>query len=224
MPRRGKCVMSHTWISHVTHVNEAYHTYEWVMLHIYIWMSHVTYEWVMSHIWMSHVPHMNELSPKHESNSTKGRVERRFKYKYLKRRHKYAALRERVILHMSDAYQWVMPHVWMSHVIHMNESLHMYQSNKGNGRIYSTASCMPRCANESCHTCKWVMSNMRMSYFTHTSCSTHMSPTTRNIASSTASYMPRYGLSYATHMHIYKSCHIYESCHIYKSNNAKRRV
>ena len=37
-------VMSHMWMSHVTHMNESCHTYEWVM----------------SHIWMSHVTHMNE--------------------------------------------------------------------------------------------------------------------------------------------------------------------
>ena len=69
--------MSHIWMSHVTHMNESCHTYEWVMSHI--WMSHVThmnesrhtYEWVMSHIWMSHVTYMNESchtsgSPSHQ--------------------------------------------------------------------------------------------------------------------------------------------------------------
>jgi len=58
-------VMSHIWMSHVTHMNESWHTYEWVMSHI--WMSHGahlnelchTYEWVMSHIRMSHVTHTN---------------------------------------------------------------------------------------------------------------------------------------------------------------------
>jgi len=58
-------VMSHVWMSHVTHVIESRHTYEWVTSHI--WISHVTqvneschtYEWVMSHVWMSHVTHMN---------------------------------------------------------------------------------------------------------------------------------------------------------------------
>ena len=52
--------MSHIWMSHVTHMNESCHTYEWVMSHI--WMSHVThtneschtYDWVMSHIWIIH--------------------------------------------------------------------------------------------------------------------------------------------------------------------------
>ena len=47
-------VMSHIWMSHVTHMNELCHTYGWVMSHI--WMRHITrmneschaYEWVMS--------------------------------------------------------------------------------------------------------------------------------------------------------------------------------
>ena len=58
--------LSHIWMSHVTHMNESCHTYEWVMSHI--WMSHVThmnevchtYEWVLSQIWMSLVTHMIE--------------------------------------------------------------------------------------------------------------------------------------------------------------------
>jgi len=54
---RVNWVMSHIWMSHVTHMNDSCHTYERVMSHI--WTSHVThmneschtYEWVMSHIW-----------------------------------------------------------------------------------------------------------------------------------------------------------------------------
>jgi len=64
--------MSHIWVSHVTHMKESCHTYEWVMSHIWmshvshIWMSHVThmsesrdtYEYVLCHIWMCHVSHI----------------------------------------------------------------------------------------------------------------------------------------------------------------------
>ena len=38
----GEWVMSHIWMSHVTHMNESCHTHERVMPHI--WMSHPTYE------------------------------------------------------------------------------------------------------------------------------------------------------------------------------------
>jgi len=65
-------------MSHVTHMNESCHTYEWVMSHI--WMSHVThmneschiYEWVMSqhnscifcphfHPWLVHICDLTHL-------------------------------------------------------------------------------------------------------------------------------------------------------------------
>jgi len=34
-------IICHIWMSHVTHMNESCHTYEWAMSHI--WMSHVTH-------------------------------------------------------------------------------------------------------------------------------------------------------------------------------------
>ena len=52
-------VMSHIWMSHVTHMNESCHIYEWVMSHIWhnsgqyvahINKSCVTYEWVVCHL------------------------------------------------------------------------------------------------------------------------------------------------------------------------------
>ena len=76
-------VMSHIWMSRVTHKDESCHTYEWVISHI--WVHHVTHmckytdfsavwiggdkaaheschpnESVMSHIWRSRVWHRNE--------------------------------------------------------------------------------------------------------------------------------------------------------------------
>jgi len=63
-------VMSHMWVSHVTHVSESCHTCEWVMSHM--WVTHVTHvsdscetseahlRCDMSHIWVSHVTHLAE--------------------------------------------------------------------------------------------------------------------------------------------------------------------
>jgi len=56
--RTHEWVMSLSWMSHVSHLNESCLTYEWVMSHIR--MSHVSHEWVTSHIWISNVSHMNE--------------------------------------------------------------------------------------------------------------------------------------------------------------------
>ena len=64
-------VMSHTWMSHVTHMNETQHTSEWVMLHIWMRLSTLpnescyTYEWDSAHFRMSHVSHMNKA--RHEA-------------------------------------------------------------------------------------------------------------------------------------------------------------
>ena len=58
--------MAHRWLSHGTHMNEAWRTYEWVMAHIrmsrgtHMSESLHTYEWVMAHKWMSHGTHTNE--------------------------------------------------------------------------------------------------------------------------------------------------------------------
>ena len=57
-PTTHEWVVSHIWMRHVTHINESWHTYEWVMSHT--WTSPTTHEWVMSHIWMRHNTLMNE--------------------------------------------------------------------------------------------------------------------------------------------------------------------
>jgi len=60
-------VVTHIWMSRVTHMNESCHTYEWLTSPVC--MNHVThmiqscraYECVMQHIQMSHTTHRNEL-------------------------------------------------------------------------------------------------------------------------------------------------------------------
>jgi len=79
-------VMSHIWMSHVTHMNESCHTYESFLDHIihirsqhsYLWHDPWFWPWlivqitsfiwwVMSHIWMSHVTHNNTSCHTYES-------------------------------------------------------------------------------------------------------------------------------------------------------------
>jgi len=72
-------VMVQICMSHGTCMNESWHTYEWAMAHI--WMRHGTpinaswhtYEWVMAHTWMSHGTCMNESWHTHEHDSTSSR-------------------------------------------------------------------------------------------------------------------------------------------------------
>jgi len=109
----GSC---HTYKSVMLYVNDSCNTYEWVVSHTC--MSHVThmngpchtyssYEWVTSHTWTSHVAHTNEsrhtwmcpwdLQPNFGWRSP-GEI--------------------RVV-----ALPVAMSHTWMIHVIHMNASL-----------------------------------------------------------------------------------------------------
>ena len=93
-------VISHVWMSHVTHMKESCHTREWVMSHM--WMRHVThvnelchteliwdpssttqvneschtYERVMSHIWKSHVTRMKERARDEKRRRNAGEMHR----------------------------------------------------------------------------------------------------------------------------------------------------
>jgi len=164
-------------MSHVTHVNESCHTEschtcEWVMSHF--WMSHVTHtvwpkqghevewvkahlneschtrEWVMSHMWMSHVTHLNESC--HTYSLTKSRTMRWNESKHIWMSH---------VTHVNKSchtFEWVMSHIWMSHVTLLNESCHTFEwvmshiqfdKNKDNEMEWVKAH-----LNESCHTCE----------------------------------------------------------------------
>ena len=61
-------------------------------------------------------------------------------------------------------YEWVMSHIWMSHVTQMNESCHTYEWVMS----YIWMSHVTH-MNESCHTYEWVMSHIRMSQVTQVS-------------------------------------------------------
>jgi len=128
-------VMSHMWMSHVAHMNESCRTCECVMSHISI--GHVTHvnescltqEWVMSHIWIGH--------------------------EHLRARLRCIWMKH--VTHMNQSchtHEWVMSHIWMSHVSHLNESVLQTQPSSCVPQIYT---------NESCLTHEWVMSPMWMS-------------------------------------------------------------
>ena len=103
-------VMSHIWMSHVTHMNESCHTREWVMSHIR--MSHVTHmnescntlEWVMSHVWMSNITHMSKSY--HTHAPAVGAIPR----------HRTTSV--------PHTYDWVISSIWTSHITHINTSCH----------------------------------------------------------------------------------------------------
>jgi len=97
---KSRRVMSHVWMSHVTHEDgscynmyELCHTYEWVRSHTcvgrvrHVNASCLAYEWIMSHIWMSHLTRTNESC---------------------------------------HTYERLMSHLWMSRFTCRNKSRHIY--------------------------------------------------------------------------------------------------
>jgi len=129
-------------------MNETCHAYEWVMSHI--WISHVThissshgpfrcfvcvYAWVTSHIWMSHVAHMNSSCHTfpHPTNpfiaSSVYMNESRHTYEWVMLHIWISHVANISSSHESFhcfvyVCEWVMSRIWMSHVAHMNETCH----------------------------------------------------------------------------------------------------
>ena len=152
-------------MSHVSHINESRHTYEWVMsrqtgareanswecspvrTEKYMNESCHTYEW------MSHVTHTNESCHTYMMTLQRcagGKFERMLSSEYGKK--------------ITD--QWVMSHIRMSHVTHI------WRRYRG-AQEASSWECLRESMgkkNESCHTYEWVMAYVCMSHITPETC------------------------------------------------------
>jgi len=149
-------VMSHIWMSHVTHMNESCH--EWIRhvgthLNICAVLSELKCEWVMSYIWMSHVTNMNEschvwtkhtplhlhypLRPTHCNNTLQQHTATTHCNNTLQQHTATTHCNNTLQQHTSALSTWT---AYISHATHMNES---------------------------CHTYEWVMSHIWMSHVTY---------------------------------------------------------
>jgi len=91
-------------------------------------------------------------------------------------------------------YDWVMSHIWMSHVTRVNGACHTHLELRTSWISHVTN------MTESCHTYEWVTLHVWMSHVTHIqSCRTHASPS-------------RWVLSYIWRIHV---THMNESGHTY---------
>ena len=126
--------VSHIWMSHVAHMNESCHTYEWVMSHT--WMSHVSH---------SCVSHINETCYTYKCHTFQWVITgwRRLigclnkQVIFRERATNCRALLQKItckdkasydstipcitIMNIAHTYWWVMWHMWMRHVSHINE-------------------------------------------------------------------------------------------------------
>jgi len=132
--------LRHVTMSHGTHVNESWHTREWVMAHT--WISHGTHihvtcllvrlygmsRWVMAHTWMSHGTDIH------------------------------------VSWHTCEC---VMSQKWMSHGTHKHESLYFPTWKMVRAVGCRAGKCDMSHMNEWWNTHEWVMAHARMSQVTH---------------------------------------------------------
>jgi len=192
--------MSHIWISHVIHIHESCHTYEWVMSHI--WISHVihiheschTYAWVMSHIYMSHVIHIHESC------------------------HTYAWVMSRIYMSHVIYTEWVTSTFY--HVTHMNRSYPTHQPRHTSKRGWLVNGVTPDISIW-WHTYTWVMAHIYMRRVSHTYEMSHVDIIPCHTCAGVMSHiwmMSHMCMSHVPHMH--QSCHTYTwvTTHIYISH------
>jgi len=141
-------VHSHIWMSHVSHVTHitihqvyVFHTYESVTPHVR--MSHVahttqsrhTYKWDVSHVTETYEWVMSPTWPRHmnESCLTHDRD-----------------IWMSHVSHMTETYEWVMSHTWLTSTMSSLCVSHRWMRHAAH-------------TNGSCHTCEWVMQDIRVS-------------------------------------------------------------
>jgi len=147
--------MDESWMSHVTHTNASYHIFNRMLRSgICCWNEacHTSELKIKkSHISESLITHTNDVCHTYSNTDL-----RRICCWNL-----FNAARKNESCHI---YEWVMLHIWMSHVTHtMSHITHMNESCHTYGWVM----------DESCHTYEWVMSRIRMSHVTHMDESCH---------------------------------------------------
>ena len=190
-------VLSHIWMSHVTHMNkwrESSHTYEYIcicdMTRIYICDMTI-------YMWHDYI-HIRDMTHTRHFTGINGSCHT---YEWVTSHTWMSHVTRTNESHHTYTYKWVLSHIWMNHVTHMNESDHIthvtyaYMSHVAH-RSYRVIShhtchtCIHVHINESYHTYEWIMSHMWSQG--------HRSTPSRLVI----------WISHAAHMN--ESCHTYE--------------
>ena len=183
------------------------HTFGWVMSHV--WMSLVTHQYVSYYTYgVATVSRINTILGLFcKRDLPKRRYSAKDTYDFIDptdRSHPISWFTSHtstsVVTHMNESchtYEWVMSHIWMRYVTHVNKSCHTYEwvmSHMCMSHVTHTITschtyewvmsheCMshiPMCIshvthmNESCHTYEWVTSQICMSHVKHINESCH---------------------------------------------------
>jgi len=139
------------------------HTNEWVMSHTWVSHSHMSesrlaYECVKSHIKVRHVSHMNESCVTQKFRCAAPRVIPSECIKFQSRMSE-SCLTWEWVSHVSHENEWVMSHIWMSHITR---------------RMLDVVRLEPFNMNHFSLLHEWVLSRTWTSHLTHTSTSHRM--------------------------------------------------
>jgi len=224
--------MSHIWMSHVTHMNESRHTYEWVTSHI--WMSHVTHmtrKCMHQNAWFIH-PQPLAL---------------RMSWDYILQKRpmisNHRSLLQNVLWHPTPCIMTpytILLH-WECHettfckrdlwflilrsllIVGTHSTLEYHSNIIRKGNIHMTRKCTSHIwmsrgthMNESCHTYEWVMSHIWMSHVTHMNESCHTYDTEMHASECMAYACTAYcigNVMQSQHQNIFITEHIYYRTH-----------
>jgi len=159
-------VVSHEWRRHSLFINEACHAcvscihafwyvrtcpiHDILRIYIYIFIRDTTYSYVVGLIHTWHDSFINDMT---RSEAT---------WLIQTRHDSFIFVTAHSLVHANDQ-----SHIWMSHVTHMNESCHTYESVMSHIWISHTWIIHVIHTNESCHTYEWFMLRIWMSRVTH---------------------------------------------------------
>jgi len=177
----NESVISTSLVTHMSHVNESSHRYEWVMSPTVSWCSTRVYQCIheschthpliLSRAWMSHGALMNESGHPEFLGTLPELLVSQYIFEACQE-YWYPNIYLRHVARMCESchmYEWVISYVWMRHVTCMNKSCHMHEYVMSHAWI-SHVTCM----KQSCHMYEWVMSYACLSHVTCMLESCHM--------------------------------------------------
>jgi len=145
--KRQFTVVSHTWMSHVTHMNESCHTYEYTPGSEAATVNGSLQRFVPPWLPNERAARCRTMAPCSAVLTAGGREPRGSRSRVTQKTCAASTCR---VIESCHTYEWVMSHIRMSHVTHMNESCHTYERVMSHIWMSHVTH-----MNESCHTYEW---------------------------------------------------------------------
>ena len=206
-------VMSHIWMCPVTRMNTSYHTYEWVTWFVCLLMSHIPMCHVTSvniqSIWIGHVACVFEYflitsvgkgdvyGCAHGVSHVTRRNPSCHTYEWFVSHTCMLYVWSEKALSMAVHLEWVMSHIWMSHVTHMHVVCLIW-----NGTVYVYAPRVSHVTYVHVVCLVWLSIAVNLEWVMSHTCDLCY----EQVGGAASGYTTR--VSHGTHMN--ESCHTYE--------------